>query len=861
MTCPCDVRVFPPPLSIAAGLAELPRQLAGFPEFREAMLALIPSQPALREWRARGRDDFGVMLLEMWAYVCDVTAFYDKVIADEAYLRTAKRRPSLRRLTGLLGYVPRPAVGSKVQLALLADGVKPVAVPAGAAFRSGAFGSEPPQTFETGAAASIHPSLNQLQVAQPRQTTIGPGSVSSLLLEPRSSIVLSGDVLLIDVSATSGWVRRVAGVSRVSDRDGRTYVEVRLEQAIQLAAATSLGDVRLFKPTRSAQLRTVVDANEAAPLRELSLGFLVGWLVASLRADDDIASAYRLGSALDLPDFGALGQGPSATPRHPRHIAHAFLELAPLVAHVAQLNPATLLTLDAVYGTIKAGHRVVAQLGGEYRPSIVAARDDLEYTVLIPAPFSVGSTQVTPPNVKARFSELSLQPTLNSQGSAWTAADAPNVTVHFGLVEAGRLAGTVRSVLTPADELRLTGIVTPMEPPETSRFLLVDREAHGVEIGGTLDWSSGVVARNAGTTWSPDLAFPVRAYGNVVDATRGETVSFEILGSGDGSVPRQAFTLKKSPLTYLPSPTADNDSGVASTLIVWVDGIQWTERPSFFDEAPDAPIYVVRQNDAGESIVTFGDGVNGARLPTGVDNVMASYRFGAGAATPPAGSIKQLARPLADVRGVVNPIAASGGADAESAEAIRRLAPRSALLLGRAVSILDMEAAAAGVPGVIDAAAEWRWEGTRQRPVVQIWYVGSTGIEETVERRLRAISDPATPIEVTPATPLRPVLAIDVETDERRLPDRVVAAVLAALLDEETGLLANARIGIGRALFRSRIFEAVLAIPGAVGVRSLQWDGVPWTEGPPSGYGKAPGSGNYFDFEAGNLLISGSTHG
>src|SRR4051812_10109919 len=131
MSCPCDARTFPAGLAIPAGLSELPRQLAGFPEFRAAMLAQVPTQPALVGWRARGDDDFGVMLLEMWAYVCDVVAFYDQVIANESYLRTAKLRPSVRKLVSLLGYLPRPAVAASVRLSLLADGKQPVWIPIG----------------------------------------------------------------------------------------------------------------------------------------------------------------------------------------------------------------------------------------------------------------------------------------------------------------------------------------------------------------------------------------------------------------------------------------------------------------------------------------------------------------------------------------------------------------------------------------------------------------------------------------------------------------------------------------------------------------------------------------------------------
>ena len=92
--CHCDRLNFPPKPRIPAGLSALPRQLAGFPEFRLAMLRQIPAhqlldaaeipatlQRPLRDWRAREGSDLGIMLLEMWAYVLDLLAFYEERIA------------------------------------------------------------------------------------------------------------------------------------------------------------------------------------------------------------------------------------------------------------------------------------------------------------------------------------------------------------------------------------------------------------------------------------------------------------------------------------------------------------------------------------------------------------------------------------------------------------------------------------------------------------------------------------------------------------------------------------------------------------------------------------------------------------
>ena len=55
--CPCDVLVHPPPPNIAPGLTVLPRQWAGFVEYRRAMLSEIPLQGALAAWRALGWEE------------------------------------------------------------------------------------------------------------------------------------------------------------------------------------------------------------------------------------------------------------------------------------------------------------------------------------------------------------------------------------------------------------------------------------------------------------------------------------------------------------------------------------------------------------------------------------------------------------------------------------------------------------------------------------------------------------------------------------------------------------------------------------------------------------------------------------
>ena len=369
-----------------------------------------------------------------------------------------------------------------------------------------------------------------------------------------------------------------------------------------------------------------------------------------------------------------------------------------------------------------------------------------------------------------------------------------------------------------------TGVAKPSE------LLLLDAQDNGVRANGSVDINpqgEGTVQLAPDTPpFEPALRTPVTVFGNLVRATRGESVFNEVLGSGDASQAFQSFTLGNKPLTYLNDPSAPN--GRRSTLEVRVNGLKWREVSSFFATGPLDEVYIVRQNDAQEAVVTFGDGKTGARLPTGVDNITATYRFGAGAAKPPAGAIGQLARPVAGLRRVVNPVAAGGGADADQPKDIRRNAPNSALLLGRAVSVPDFEALAREFGGVINAHVEWAWDETSQSAVVKVWFISDGGdIAKALRAFLIGQADPHTPLVAEEAKAQPSQLIIDLEIDPRFNTQDVIEQVKQALTTPDTGLLALENIPIGCPLFRSRIFEAVLSVEGTRSVRAMTVDGTP----------------------------------
>lgn len=191
---------------------------------------------------------------------------------------------------------------------------------------------------------------------------------------------------------------------------------------------------------------------------------------------------------------------------------------------------------------------------------------------------------------------------------------------------------------------------------------------------------------------------------NVAAATAGSPVT-ELLGNGSAATPNQQFKLKQYPLTYVSAPT---QSGSLSSLTITANGAKWSGVASLYQQASTAQVYTTLNLPGGYAQVMFGDGVEGATLPTGTNNIQASYRVGIGSAgNVAAGAISTLVDRPVGVSGVTNPQAATGGQDAQSVNDIRTNAPLSVLTLGRAVSLTDYQNFAATFPGIAKASAMW----------------------------------------------------------------------------------------------------------------------------------------------------------
>jgi predicted phage baseplate assembly protein len=276
----------------------------------------------------------------------------------------------------------------------------------------------------------------------------------------------------------------------------------------------------------------------------------------------------------------------------------------------------------------------------------------------------------------------------------------------------------------------------------------------------------------------------VRVHANVVAATHGGTVADEVLGSGDAGRAHQRFRLGHQPLTWVPALPG----GAAGTLELRVDGLRWEQVATLHAAGPLDRVYTLQRDHDGSTVVGFGDGTHGARLPTGVENVRGTYRKGIGlAGQVAAGQLSLPQTPPPGLEAVTNPAAAGGAADPDAAQDIRRLAPRTVLTLDRLVSVQDYEDYAAAFPGVGKARAVELWDG--RRGFVHLTVAGTTGevLEEAgatviaLLGSIAALQDPAHHTVVAGHDRVTFGAGLKVLVDDAWLADEVLAAVVATL--------------------------------------------------------------------------------
>ena len=683
------------------GLPRIAYRIGRYADFVEAMTRSIDAAPELAAWTHRDADDPGIALLEGAAILGDILSFYQEHYANEAYLRTAAWRDSVAELVRLTGYRLAPGIGGRATLAFEVRGDKPVAMREGFPVKAELAASAVPADFTTDAELTAWPQLGRFNLYRERRylPTLAAGA-TSFELEGVDGATDSASLAGFELKVGDRLLLQPAEPAWTSS--GSTLVAAQAAQIVKVKKLTQLLG------------RVIVDID--APLQQAWNQPVAAYRVnRSFRHFGHNAPAKTI---VNITDNGGKVTGSRQSDTgFERHVyaGHVCVNTSASIP----LAPA-LLPLDSEVGDLHAGMRVVVQTrirkgNDTVALSVVRSVAAIEARSIGFGNLTAASTLLTLDQPLVTFAmpgapssdvrdyrilevtspPLTLQPV--SQPLRRRFVDGSNALAFYGTArQAQPLAGR-RLWLTRADgkniELVCKNTLADFAPPprDVPRMWLL-----------SFDRPPAPFARADFDEAAPS----VTVFGNLVDASQGKAEPDAVLGNGDKRQVWQTFALPSAPLTYFLSAGAIPPQ--TPELQIWVEARLWTRVDAFYGHGPEEQVYIVREDSEGRSFVQFGDGITGARLPSGLRNVVAVYKSGVGAHGP----IKPGATPTSSERppgfdkvslaGIV-----SGGADAEDAAKAREAAPGKVQSLGRLVSIRDYETETLGVPGVVTASAAW----------------------------------------------------------------------------------------------------------------------------------------------------------
>ncbi len=678
-------------------------RIGRYEDFVEAMLRHIDAALPLQAWTHREADDPAIALLQGAAIVGDILSFYQEHYANEAYLRTATWRDSVAELVRLTGYRLAPGLGGRATFAFELRGTQAVTIRKGFPVKAELQDVPDPAEFQTEAELVAHPQLGRFQLYRQRipGATIAAGattveltavagasdsiSLAAFDLQPGDKLLLMPNEAMFSTPGTAYSTQQAAQlvtVSRVTPRLGRVLVE--LESGPAQAWAAPVRALRVGRSFR--HFGHNAPPNFVTPIADSS-GKISGSHSAATRFERYI---YYGDST-----FG-FGAGYTSLDRSEMPLDVEAPDMAPgrrlVVQGSARFDGQPVSVPFTVTKTI-----VAARGRGLSWGNLVGAATVLTLNDQL---FANGSVLNEIADIRElRFHEvtsplLTLRPPSGFAGGAF--ANGTNALYFYGTADEARPLAGRRLFLQHDDGRNVQLVVTDA----ASAFASSSPAPRLWPL--SFDRAPAPFTKNNFDEEAPS----VTVFGNLADATQGKAEREAVLGNGDATQAFQTFTLPKAPLTYFLA--GDATPPQRPELEVWVGGRRWTRVDVLFGRGPKDEVYIVREDAEGRSHVQFGDGETGARLPTGLKNVVAVFRSGNGARGPvkPGALPSAPERPLGFDKVTLAGIVA-GGAEAEDADKAREAAPGKVQSLGRIVSLRDHETETLSIPGVVTASAAW----------------------------------------------------------------------------------------------------------------------------------------------------------
>jgi hypothetical protein len=881
------------------GLTAIAYRVGTHAKFKQSLLAQLSSseQPALAGLKTREDNDFSIALLDAWATVADVLTFYQERIANESYHRTATKRRSLLEQARLIGYELRPGVAAGAYLAFTLEDApgapQQTTIDVGTKVQSVPGPDEKPQTFETVEKIEARVGWNTLKPQITQQQSLGIGTTRLFLKGVNTQLQPGDAIVFVDKeregnSASTRWAFRM--LQTVKTNPDKDHTEVIWKDGLQ-AALPSGQPVKEHVKIFALRQRAALFGHNAPAWRTMPLVVKQAY---KANATDDPST---WGS--EWPDFGLENNQIDLDVTYPKIVNGSWVILTKpnyvqlhkvvgvtsvsraqfgLNAKITRLDPDRPLALlplrtttvfaqseqlelsEELLAEPVYGHKItLSQLAPDLKPGQALAISGKRVRVRI-AETAQGLKLISPDgterNLKPGDSLLMMEPPVFiSAGGIKTKALSPGRLIiilasstpqqlKWHLMDQD---GFVGFVTAPSDKTTLQEATK--EDPMTSEVAFISNSSNAVFSDRK---RTTITLRDPLQNCYDRETVTINA--NVARATHGESVQ-EVLGSGDASQAYQQFTLRQPPLTYI---SATTPSGAETTLQVRVNDLLLKEVPSLYGRGPNEHVFITRTDDEGKTTVQFGDGVAGARLPTGQENVRAAYRKGIGLdGNVKAGQLTTLmTRPLG-VKGVTNPLQATGADDRESLDDARQNAPLTVLTMERTVSLRDYEDFARSFAGIAKALATWIWDGRKRGVFITV--AGPKGAEvksdsdlyKNLLNVLRKAGDPYVNIRVKSYRKALFRVKGKIKVASEFQQEKVMAAVNQAL---RTHFSFEAR-AFGQPVMLSEVIAVMQAVPGVTAVdldKLYRADGTETLN--PRIIAEMPAAGSEDDVEAAELL-------
>lgn len=833
---------------------------------------------ALETLTTRDDDDFTIALIDAWAIVADVLTFYTERSAQELFLRTATERLSVRQLARLIGYQLRSGVSASTFLAFTLDSApgspSRITIDAGTKVQSIPGKDEQPQLFETSQAIEARINWNELRprLTQPQTSASISKSVS---VQGTATNIQKGDKLLIvtdssqsfrtvfrvEVDQTSGITRLdlISGPppappsfgnptfprSRFPSRRSSQFL-IRLRRIFGQRLPQALIRLRILGRSWSQE-----DLLNLADRNSWSLEELANSVTAQLDMPAQPAQLYvfRLKASIfghnapqqvEYSGSNPVTTGGTLNYREWEPIDDEANFLIFLDNGYKEITPDSFLAIQTFPASIDSQ----SGTGSGFSGADVVFGQDLTATPIDPngptnetliagettlsgedsSDISIFRIEDAVERTRTAYglSGKTTQITLNGDWWDHDSDDAFQKYIRPSIVYAQSeqlelVDIPIRDVVS-GDTITLNGFYLGLLPGQKAILTGERDNLRGVtqsELLTLKDISiqSGYtqITLQKGLTYSY-IRETVTINANVAEATHGETVQ-EVMGNGDASQDFQSFALLQPPLTHI--STDSTPSGSLSTLEIRVNNILWQEAPFLYGQEPGDRVYTTRQTEEQTTVVQFGNGESGTRLPTGINNLQALYRKGIGFSgnLRPHQLTSLLTRPLG-LKSVTNPLPATGGEDGESFAEARQNAPVTVLTLDRVVSLQDYEIFACAFGGIAKALATWTWMGQERGVFVTVAgpqgaAVGSKIIGNLISQ-YRQSGDPHVLVQVKTYRPAQFQIAGGVKVKPDFLTDLVFTAVKETL----TEAFSFSARSFGQGVTLSEVIAQIQGVPG-----------------------------------------------